>query len=341
MPVSARPSSTDRSTTRTTSSKPSDAAPPSWTTTTTAGSTSSCSADRAWPERRRRPPTVSTATTATARSPTSPKRPDCGGTGWASAVAVGDYNNDGFEDLFITYWGQNVLYRNNGDGTFTDVTEKAGLLHGRSRWGSGCTFVDYDRDGQLDLFVASYLEFDLEDGAPAGREPELQLERSPRAIAARAACRPGTASLYRNNGDGTFTDVSAHPASPRRSGSYAHDRRRRGLRQRRLARYLRGLRFHSQLSLPQQSRRHFHARSGCESGVALNEDGKEQAGMGVGIGDYDLDGSLDIFKTHFADDTSILYRNDGKGDFDDVTIAQRTRRRDALRRLGRGHRGSG
>src|SRR5215472_11117850 len=84
-----------------------------------------------------------------------------GRTGWASAVAVGDYNNDGFEDLFITYWGQNALYRNNGDGTFTDVTEKAGLLHPRTQWGSGCTFVDYNRDGLLDLCVAAYLEFDF------------------------------------------------------------------------------------------------------------------------------------------------------------------------------------
>ena len=99
--------------------------------------------------------------------------------GWASAVTVGDYNNDGYEDLFITYWGQNVLYRNNGDGTFTDVTKKAGLLHEGTRWGSGCTFVDYDRDGQLDLFVANYLEFDRQESAAA---------------AARTATAPGKAS---------------------------------------------------------------------------------------------------------------------------------------------------
>src|SRR5258705_3000702 len=80
--------------------------------------------------------------------------------GWASGATVGDYNNDGFEDLFLTYWGQNVLYRNNGDGTFTDVTKDAGLLNEKVRWGSGCTFVDYDRDGRLDLFVANYLQFD-------------------------------------------------------------------------------------------------------------------------------------------------------------------------------------
>ena len=91
-------------------------------------------------------------------------------TGWASGVAVGDYNNDGFDDLFVTYWGQNVLYRNNGDGTFTDVTKEAGLLQPKARWGSGCTFVDYDRDGHLDLFVANYLEFDLKTTPRQGQD---------------------------------------------------------------------------------------------------------------------------------------------------------------------------
>src|SRR5262249_6059274 len=86
-------------------------------------------------------------------------------TGWASAGCVGDYDNDGYDDLFITYWGQNVLYHNNGNGTFTDMTQKAGLATKGIRWGSGCTFIDYDRDGNLDLFVANYLKFDL-DGAP-------------------------------------------------------------------------------------------------------------------------------------------------------------------------------
>src|SRR3954467_12708700 len=88
-------------------------------------------------------------------------------TGWASAVTVGDYNNDGFEDLFVTYWGQNVLYRNNGNGTFTDVTAEAGLLHEGTRWGSGCAFLDYNRDGHLDLFVANYLDFQFTQ-KPAG-----------------------------------------------------------------------------------------------------------------------------------------------------------------------------
>ena len=125
-------------------------------------------------------------------------------TGWASAVTVGDYNNDGFDDLFVTYWGQNVLYRNNGDGTFTDVTKQAGLLHDGTRWGSGCTFVDYDRDGRLDLFVANYLEFDFESVPKPGAIGELQLEgrpgdlRSARPAARHAARSTATTATARS-----------------------------------------------------------------------------------------------------------------------------------------------
>src|SRR5256712_13593710 len=128
--------------------------------------------------------------------------------GWASAVTVGDYNNDGHEDLFITYWGQNVLYRNNGDGTFTDVTSEAGLLEAGKRWGSGCTFVDYDRDGHLDLFVANYLEFDFA-AVPRPRDNAnctwkgIPVNCGPRGLP------PGKVSPYRHNGKGVFTDVSA------------------------------------------------------------------------------------------------------------------------------------
>ena len=91
--------------------------------------------------------------------------------GWAMGVTVGDYNNDGYEDLFITYWGQNVLYRNNGNGTFSDVTKEAGLVTPSLEWGSGCTWVDYDRDGHLDLFVAHYIDFDLPKTPKAGASP--------------------------------------------------------------------------------------------------------------------------------------------------------------------------
>ena len=118
------------------------------------------------------PPSASTATIATAPSPTSPTKSGLGRSVWATGITVADYDNDGFDDLFITCWGQNLLFHNNGDGTFTDVTEKAGLLRIRaSRYGTGCTWIDYDRDGRLDLFVSHYLVFDPAKAAPRGKDP--------------------------------------------------------------------------------------------------------------------------------------------------------------------------
>jgi hypothetical protein len=239
--------------------------------------------------------------------------------GWASAVTVGDYNNDGFDDLFVTYWGQNILYRNNGDGTFTDVTERAGLLHQGTRWGSGCTFLDYDRDGKLDLFVANYLEFNFDAVAKPGSSPFCNWKGVP-VICGPRGLPPGTANLYRNNGDGTFTDVSTSSGVAKAKGSYmmtavAADFNNDGWPDIYIA-------CDSTPSfLLRNNRDGTFTDIGLESGVALNEDGNEQAGMGVGIGDFNLDGNLDILKTHFADDTSVLYRNTGKDIFDDVTIA--------------------
>ena len=240
-------------------------------------------------------------------------------TGWASAVAVGDYNNDGFDDLFITYWGQNVLYRNNGDGTFSDVTKAAGLEHSRARWGSGCTFLDYDRNGHLDLFVSNYLEFDFKSAAKPGSNSNCNWQGIPVNCGPRGF-PPGVPALYRNNGDGTFTDVSVSSGVVNAKGSYmmtaaAADFNNDGWPDIYVACD----------STPSFLLRNNHDGTftdvGLECGVALNEDGNEQAGMGLGIGDFNLDGNLDIFKTHFADDTNVIYRNDGKGNFADVTIA--------------------
>lgn len=239
-------------------------------------------------------------------------------TGWASAVTVGDYNNDGFEDLFVTYWGQNVLYKNNGDGTFSDVTEKAGLLHADKRWGSGCTFVDYNRDGHLDLFVGSYLDFDPKRVPKPGEASNCNWKGVPVNCGPKGL-PPGRVYLYKNRGDGTFQDVSDASGVSKAKGSYcmttvAADFDNDGW---------------PDIYVACDSTPSFLFRNnkdgtftdiGLESGVALNEDGMEQAGMGVGVGDFNLDGNLDIFKTHFADDTHILYRNDGKGNFEDVTI---------------------
>jgi hypothetical protein len=139
--------------------------------------------------------------------------------GWASAVCVADYNNDGYEDLFLTYWGQNVLYRNNGDGTFTDVTTEAGLLRPETRWGAGCTFVDYDRDGHLDLFISNYLKFDF-DSVPKPGETLLCVWKGVPVLCGPRGLPHEGHLLYHNNGDGTFTDVSVKSGIAAAKGSY-------------------------------------------------------------------------------------------------------------------------
>jgi enediyne biosynthesis protein E4 len=242
--------------------------------------------------------------------------------GWASSVCVGDYNNDGFEDLFCTYWGQNALYRNNGDGTFTDVTKQAGLWNdGATRWGAGCSFVDYNRDGHLDLFVSNYVQFDFEHIPKPGGGVNCNWKGVPVECGPRGLPFP-VQFLYRNNGDGTFTDVSRDAGISASRNSYgmtvvAADLDEDGWPDIYVA----------SDSTPSLLFMNNHdgtfREEGVLRGVALNEDGMEQAGMGVGIGDYNLDGHLDLYKTHFADDTNVLYRNDGKGNFDDVTHAAR------------------
>jgi hypothetical protein len=240
-------------------------------------------------------------------------------TGWAASVTIGDYNNDGFDDIFVTYWGQNVLYRNNGNGTFTDVTKEAGLLHERTRWGSGCSFLDYDRNGHLDLFVANYLEFDFESAGKPGSNSNCNWKGIPVMCGPRGFT-PGKPLLYRNNGNGTFTDVSAPSGILKAKGSYmmtvvAADFNNDGWPDIYVA-------CDSTPSfLLRNNRDGTFSDIGLEAGVALNEDGNEQAGMGIGVGDFNLDGNLDILKTHFSDDISVLYRNNGKEYFDDVSVA--------------------
>ncbi len=241
--------------------------------------------------------------------------------GWASGVCIGDYNNDGFDDIFCTYFGQNILCRNNGDGTFTDVTKAAGLNTEQQRWGAGCSFVDYDRDGYLDLFVSNYVRFSFEHAPVPGQNSScswkgIPVECGPRGLPT------GRHSLYRNNGDGTFSDVSERAGIARATPSYgmtvaAADFDEDGWPDIYVA-------CDSTPSLLFMNNHDGTFREeGVLRGAAFSDDGMEQAGMGVGVGDYDLDGHIDIFKTHFADDANILYHNDGKANFEDATSSSR------------------
>jgi hypothetical protein len=236
---------------------------------------------------------------------------------WASGVTIADYDNDGFDDIFITCWGQNILFHNNGDGTFTDVTERAGLLHPGVRFGSGCTWVDYDRDGHLDLFVAHYMVFDRDALPIRGKDPTCVYRGVP------VYCRPDglpqeRCRLYHNNGDGTFTDVSeksgilaVKPGYPLTAAAADFDGD--GWQDIYVACDT------SPSLLLRNNRDGTFTEEGLECGVSLSEDGQAQAGMGLGIGDFDNSGGLSIFKTHFRDDTPVLYRNSGKANFRDVT----------------------
>jgi enediyne biosynthesis protein E4 len=240
-------------------------------------------------------------------------------TGWGQGVCAGDFDNDGNTDLLVTQWGQNVLYRNQGDGTFREQTKAAGLSTPETRWNTGCAFLDFNRDGFLDLVVVHYIALDITKTPRPGdrsscRWKGIAVLCGPRGL-------PGeTVSLYQNDGHGHFTDVSdalhittaknyygftplvsdfdndgwpdIYVACDSTASLYYHNLAGKGF-----------------------------AESAVMSGVAYNEDGREQAGMGVTAADYDHDGWFDIFKTNFADDTDILYRNHGGGDFTDETVS--------------------
>ena len=240
-----------------------------------------------------------------------------GHSGWGQGVCIGDYDNDGFEDLFVTYFGKNVLYHNNGDGTFADVTAKAGVATSGKRWNTGCAFVDYDRDGKLDLFIANYIDMDLATAPVPGSGPCLYK-------GVMVACGPpglqgGKNILFHNNGDGTFTDVSESAGIYSASGTYGlgvltADLDNDGWPDIYVADDS------TASALYQNKKNGKFVDIALEAGCALSPDGKPQAGMGISAADYDLDGNLDLVKTNFAGDTPSLYHNLGGASFEDTTF---------------------
>lgn len=239
--------------------------------------------------------------------------------GWGQGVCAGDYNNDGHEDLFVTYWGECKLWRNKGDGTFADATAQAGvstLRKGLPRWNTGCAFLDYDRDGHLDLFVANYIDFDLKT-VPVPESGKCLYK------GLKVACGPpglqGAKNiLFHNNGNGTFTDVSEKAGILKTPGTYGlgvlvSDFDNDGWPDIYVANDS------TSSALYKNNHDGTFTEIAIEAGVAYSADGKAQAGMGVSAADYDGDGLLDIVKTNFAGDTSSLYRNVGNNVFEDRT----------------------
>ena len=244
-------------------------------------------------------------------------RAGVGDIGWGMGVAIGDYDNDGFDDIYVTCLGPNHLLRNTGKGTFTDVTQRAGVTD--PRWSTGASFVDYDNDGKLDLFVSNYVDFDVNNLPEFGKGRSCQFKGIPVQCGPRGLKGAGD-SLYHNNGDGTFTDVSKKAGVSDPDGYYGlgvicSDFDEDGL---------------VDIFVANDSTPNFLYHNngdgtfkeiGFPSGVAVNENGSEQGSMGVTLGDYDHDQRLDLFITNFDDDYNTLYHDDGKGSFTDVSYA--------------------
>jgi hypothetical protein len=240
--------------------------------------------------------------------------------GWGMGAATGDFDNDGWDDLYVTCFGPNRLYRNNGNGTFADVTASAAV--GDPRWSAGAAFADYDNDGRLDLFVANYVNLRLDALPEFGAGKYCQFQGLPVQCGPRGLPGAGD-SLYRNNGDGTFSDVSSKAGVADAAGRFGmgvawSDFNRDG---------------RVDLFVANDTGPNFLYRNngdgtftdvGLQAGVALSEDGKEQASMGVAVGDYDHRGGASIFVTNFSDEYNALYRHEKDFLFTDASFASQT-----------------
>jgi len=239
-------------------------------------------------------------------------------TGWGQGVCAGDYDNDGWRDLYVTYYGKNRLYHNQ-NGVFTEVAEKSGVAGTGKAWGTGCAFVDYDRDGLLDLVVANYVDFDVSNAPAPGERASCVWKGVPVMCGPRGL--PAARNiLYHNLGNGKFEDVTSKAKIDQTQAHYAFsvssfDFDDDGWPDIYIA-------CDSTASILYRNNHDgTFTDAAVTAGAAFNEDGREQAGMGSSIADYNGDGRLDIFKTNFSDDTATLYRNNGDGTFDDVTYA--------------------
>lgn len=239
--------------------------------------------------------------------------------GWAQGACAGDYDNDGYIDVVVTYWGQNALYHNESGKRFSDRTEKAGLIQSRIRYNTGCAFFDYDNDGDLDLFVANYLKFDYQTTPKPGANPycfyrEIAVSCGPRGL-------PFDHNiLYRNNGDGTFADVSEASGIAAAEQHYAL-----GV----ITGDFNGDGFADLYVACDQTPSILYVNRGDGTfadealfrGVAFDENGKAMSGMGIAAADYDGDGRTDLFRSNFSDERETLYRNLGKGEFEETTLS--------------------